>query len=167
MNDSAMSKVIYKHSDHRFFTESSSVSTSAHYGFRSPQGIGAYGTAVDPSLVDCPEARASGFIIRTAKEEGTQRPVKCLWLGTVVPAGLLGLSSFLALETDKQDLTLNESTSSWERLQERSQAQSMTAQLSLDQASALALRVFTEAEREIQAEREAEARFLAILWQDE
>lgn len=171
MNNPATANLICKRPDYQFFTDASSVSTAAYSSTGSSPGIGAYGVAENPCIADYSEVHASGVIIRPPKEEGTQRQATCLWRKTAVPAGLisLGVAAFLALEADEPDLGPNGTTASWERSQEPLQIHPRlkTGFLSLDQAGALALRVFSKAEEELQAEREAEARFLAGLWQDE
>lgn len=168
MTNPATANLACKRPDHQFFTDSSSASTAASYGAGSLPGIGAYETAENPSLTDYSEVHASGIIIRSPRGEGSQQQVTCLWRKPVLSIGL-SLGVFLALEVDESGLRLNETTASWERPQDslRNQPRQNAGQLSLDQAGALALRVFSKAEEELQAEREAEARFLEILWQDE
>jgi hypothetical protein len=80
--------------------------------------------------------------------------------------------------TDNSPQTLSESETSraasngtvaprQQPLKEGEQQGELAPTLSLTQASALALAVFAKAEKEIQTEREAEAHFLANLWEEE
>jgi len=169
MTSPATVRLCSKSPDQQFRTDSSSVSTASYYGASNPLGIAAFGTTESLSLSDDEEIPASGVVIRPPKESGNERQVMCLWRAVAVPAGLISLGTFFALEADRTDLGTSATTSSWESPHDRYplRTSQITTQLSLNQASSLALQVFANAEKEIQDEREAEARFLERLWQDE
>jgi hypothetical protein len=152
---------------HPAATVAASGSVAGFQGIATASTTDAYRVAESPVPDECPEIVASGLVVRPGEESGVRGTLKILWQAAV--PGLIAVGGFCPMEVDRPDLPENPTTSSWDNEQQPTPATRTEGEgrLTWAQAGAVAIEVFEQAEKEIQAEREAEARFLASLWEDE